>query len=308
MKRSAPALAALLLAALGSWLAFGGGGSSSADYTPFARCPLAERATDLCLYSRASGGELTVGSRTIPLSRPVVFQGGVHVIENARREVVHERFIAPIRGPALSLASQPVPGGLRGALDQNLLGRALRARLRRYLAAGSAANTLTITIELAAPVSTISLDIQNLIERSGIALTLPVKVGLSNPFLQSSCHVDTGAHPGAHPLYIGSDAHPIALALTTGTTDPPAPNRPVRGRVANTSVKDDYNVTAIGASSLVNNSFAAPTVHGCAGAQSPALERALDTGLGLPAPAGVNTAILQGALSDANAPAVRAHR
>jgi hypothetical protein len=304
MKRAAPALVALALAlaALGGWLAFGGGGSSSEDYAPFARCPLGERATDLCLYSRASGGELTVGSRSVPLSRPVVFQGGVHVLENGRREVVRERFLAPARGPALSLASEPVPGGLRSALERSLLPGALRARLARYLAGGPAANALAVTIELAAPASTIEIDIQNLIERSGIALTLPVKVRLSNPFLQSSCRA------GAHPLYIGSDAHPIALALTTGTTDPPAPNRPIHGRVAHTSVKDEYNVTAIGASSLVNNSFAAPAVHGCAGAQGLALQRALDAGLGLPAPAGVNTAILQGSLSDANAAAVRSAR
>jgi len=306
MRRAAPALVALvalLLAALGGWLAFGGG-SSSEDYAQFARCPLGELATDLCLYSRASGGELTVGSKTIPLTRPVVLQGGVHVIESAGREVVGERFVAPTRGPAFSLASEPVPGGLRGALDQSLLPSALRARLRRYLAGAPAGNELTIAIELAAPASTIDLDIQNLLERSGIALTLPVKVRLENPFLRSSCHA--GANAG--PFYIGSDAHPIVLALTTGTTHPPPPNRPIRGRVAHTSVKDEYNLTAIGASSLVDNSFAAPAVHGCAGAQGAALERALDAGLDLPAPAGVNTAILRGALSDANAPAVRAHR
>lgn len=308
MRRAALALVALPLAALGGWLAFGGG-SSSEDYAQFARCPLGEPATDLCLYSRASGGELTVGAKTIPLTRPVVFQGGVHVSENGRREIVGERFIEPTRGPAFSLASEPVPGGLRGALDQNLLPGALRARLRRYLAGAPADNELTIAIELARPANTIDLDIQNLIERSGIALTLPVKVRLENPFLRSSCHAGANAGPpNAGPLYIGSDAHPIVLALTTGTTHPPPPNRPIRGRVAHTSVKDEYNFTAIGASSFVNNSFAAPAVHGCAGAQGLALERALDAGLDLPAPAGVNTAILRGAVSDANAPAVRAHR
>ena len=62
-------------------------------------------------------------------------------------------------------------------------------------------------------------------------------------------------------------------------------------------------------SSFVNNSFAAPAAQGCGGSSSRAgpLDRAVDAELHLPAPAGRNTAILDGTLQEANAPAVRAH-
>lgn len=291
-------LTAVVAVAVTSWLVLRAGGSSE-DFAEFSRCPLADSATDLCLYSRASGGSLTVGSRSIPLRRPIVFQGGVHVREDSRREIVGERFLGPAYGYALSPTPEPLPGGLSAALDAGRLPSALRARLAGYLAGGARAGKLTATIELGAPARGVEIDTQNLIERSGVALLLPVKVRLGNPFLGSGC-------------YIGSDAHPIQLALYTGWTHPPGPNRPISGRVAHVSVTDEYSLTVIGESALVDNSFAAPAVHGCgdparAGAGSTgAIDRALDAGLGLPAPAGVNTAILDGTLSDADASAVRA--
>jgi len=41
---------------------------------------------------------------------------------------------------------------------------------------------VTATIELAAPASSIGIDVQDLIEAEGTALALPVKVKLSNGF------------------------------------------------------------------------------------------------------------------------------
>lgn len=294
--RAVLALLALLAVALTGWLVLRSGGSEN-DFADFSRCPLSDPATDLCLYSRASSGSLTVGSRTVPLSRPIVFQGGVHVIEDSQREIVGDRFLGAAHGDPLSPTPEPFPGGLRAALDASLLPSGLRARLRRYLASEPGANELTATIQLGVPARRVTIDIQNLIERSGVALVLPVEVRLANPFLGSAC-------------YIGSAAHPIPLALYTGWTNPPPPNRPISGRIAHTSVKDEYSLTVIRESALVDNSFAAPAVHGCAlqGTDAAPIDRALDAGLGLPAPAGENTAILDGALSDADASAVRAHR
>ena len=59
-------------------------------------------------------------------------------------------------------------------------------------------------------------------------------------------------------------------------------------------------------SSLVDNSFAAPEAQGCGSSRARPLDRAVNAGLRLPAPAGHNTAILDGTLRDANAPAVKA--
>jgi hypothetical protein len=50
-----------------------------------------------------------------------------------------------------------------------------------------------------------------------------VKVRLENPFLGSEC-------------YVGSNSSPVVLNLTTGTTSPPAPNKPIKGTVGNIEV------------------------------------------------------------------------
>jgi hypothetical protein len=288
-------LAVLVLAAvagLAVWLLDGSGGTDS-DYAAFSRCPLNERTTTLCLYTRSTGGKLTVGAKTVPLSREISLQGGVRVIENAEREVVHERFLAPTGGLALSRTPEPLLGGLAGAVDAQQLPSTQRALLARYLRTDESA--VTATIELAGPASVVGIDIQDLAERTGVALALPVKVRLNNPFLGSAC-------------YIGSDANPIRLAFISGTTSPPSPNHPISGRLGKTRIEDEYNLTIIGESALVDNSFSTPRAGGCGGVDAAQVDPAVNAALGLPAPAGKNTAILEGALYDANARAVRAHR
>jgi hypothetical protein len=285
------AIAVAVAAGLAVWLIDRGAGSS--EYAQFDRCPLSDPATTLCLYTRSTGGRLTVGTKTVPLSRSISLQGGVHVVENSERESVRDQFLAPVPGPALYSTPEPLSGGLAGAVSARLLPATQRALLERYLRAG--ATGVTATIELAGPPSVIGIDIQNLAERTGVALSLPAKVRLNNPYLGPAC-------------YVGSNAHPIRLSFLSGTTSPPAPNRPISGRLGKTRIKDEYNLTIIGESSLVDNSFATPGATGCGGANASQVDPAVDAAIGLPAPAGENTAILEGALRDANASAVRASR
>ncbi len=290
------ALAALAsLAALGwavSELTSSGGGGN--DYASFERCPLGDPRTDLCLYTHTVGGEIVVGEKTVPLSGTITLQGGVHVVQNGEREIVKDQFIAAAGGETLSRTPQVVPGGLPAVVDPGLLAPALRRAYRELVARGTA--PVTATIELAEPPSSIAIDVQNLIEGEGTALVLPVKVRLSGALLGAGCR-------------LGSSRRPVSLRLTTGRTDPPAPNRPIAGKTGKAKLKDDYNLTVMHGSSLVNNSFAAPTAEGCGGgARAGPLDRAVDGALHLPAPAGHNTAILDGTLQEANAAAVKATR
>jgi hypothetical protein len=266
------------------------------DYAPFRQCPLDDPATNLCLFTQTESGEFAVGEKTVPIDRTITLQGGVHVVENKEREIVRDQLIAASDGETLSRTPQPVPGGLRGVVDPELLTPGLRRAFDELIGGGTGAG-VTATIELAGPASSIHIDIQNLIEGQGIALALPVRVRLSNAFLGTDC-------------YIGSSRRPISLALSTGTTNPPPPNRPLAGRVGKAQFKDDYNLTIVTGSSLVDNAFAGPAVRGCGGSGSPgaAVDRAVNAELALRAPAGQNTAILDGTLRDANAPAVRASR
>src|SRR4029077_2980062 len=100
--------------------------------------------------------------------------------------------------------------------------------------------------------SSIVLNGQNLLEETGTALFLPVKVKLSNPLFGESC-------------YIGSNSAPISLPLTTGTTSPPEPNKPISGKFGKVEFKDEFGLTIVREDTLVNNSFAAPAAEGCGG-------------------------------------------
>jgi hypothetical protein len=269
------------------------GGGSKVSYAQFEHCPLRDPATKLCLFTQTTGGELIAGDTTVPLSRTVTLQGGVHVVENEEKEIVKDEFIAAKNGETLSKTPQPVPGGLRAVVDPSLLPPAPRRVFDEFLARGTA--QVTAMIELAAPPSSIGIDVQDLIEAQGTALALPVKVKLSSPFLGAGC-------------YIGSNARPIRLPLTTGQTHPLRPNKPIEGKVGKAKLKDDYNLTVIRGSSLVDNAFAAPAATGCGKTGDAAIDSAINAKLGLPAGPGHNTAILDGTLQDANAPAVRASR
>lgn len=59
------------------------------------------------------------------------------------------------------------------------------------------------------------------------------------------------------------------------------------------------------AGSLVNNSFAAPGAKGCGGIFSFLVDPFVNSIVGLPSPAGTNTAVLEGKLQTAEANAVR---
>ncbi len=129
---------------------------------------------------------------------------------------------------------------------------------------------------------TASLSTANFLARKGAAATLPIKVKLENPLLGESC-------------YIGSDSEPIELALTTGRTDPPAPNTPIEGAQGSARSLLEPIVTFNG-TSLVDNAFAVPGANDCLGLLGLVIDPLVDVEAGLPAAAGHNTAIMDGSL------------
>lgn len=227
-----------------------------------------------------------------PCQLTITLQGGVHIIENEELEVEGYQFIGAENGETLSKTPQSVPGGLAGLVKCFEISNFFE-RLACEVIFENGLTGVTATTELAAPASSIGINLENLISAHGAALTLPVKVKLSNPLLGESC-------------YIGSNAHPISLPLTTGTTSPPLPNTPISGKVGKVEFKDEFNLTIVRENSLVNNSFAAPEVEGCGGIFAFLIDPLVNAKLGLPSTAGHNTARLNGTLQDANAAAVKA--
>src|ERR1700676_3718690 len=252
----------------------------------FEQCPVSNAELEACIYGKTSSGEFTVGKKTVPITNPIIIQGGY--IENREKGVTE--FVGAANGETISKSPQTLPGGLAGLINCNEI-HELVLRLTCQLAFQNGLTGVSATTELAAPASQIVLNEGNLFQRKGIALSLPIKVKLSNPFLGSGC-------------YIGSNAHPIMLELTTGKTNPPPPNKPISGWGGSITENQEGTIIFVKGKILVKNSFAPPGAEGC-GALPFLIDPVVNLQAGLPAAAGHNTAILHSTLEISGATLIR---
>jgi len=255
------------------------------DYENFGDCPLGNLAVNLCVFAQTTSGEFTVGTAEVPVNKTITLQGGIIATEKAP---FTETFVGAADGNTLSKTALTVPGGLLKIVAPSVLPGFLQEILNEFVNKGLLG--VTATTEL---VGSIGINRNNLIEAEGIALTLPVRIHLENPFLGGGC-------------YIGSSSKPVTLNLTTGATSPPPPNESISGSPGEVEFKDEFNLIIVRKNSLVDNSFAAPVAKGCGGIFSFLVDPAVDAETGLPAEAGHNTAILDGLLENATATAVKA--
>lgn len=127
-------------------------------------------------------------------------------------------------------------------------------------------NQVSATAELAGTASSIRLDFSNL------GISLPIKLRLSNPLIGGNCH-------------IGTNADPAYLNLITGTTSPPAPNRPISGAIG---TQEDYpTYTVLRGNLNVDNSFRVPRAYNC-GIGLGLIDSVVNAKLKLPSAAGNN--------------------
>jgi hypothetical protein len=258
-------------------------------FAVFADCPLTNPEVRACVVAKTESGEFTVGSTTVPLKNSITLQGGF--FENEETEELE--FVGAADGNTLSKTPQSVPGGLAGLVKCYEISNFFE-RLACEVIFENGLTGVTATSELAAPASSIKLNEANLVTAKGTALSLPLKIKLDNPLLGASC-------------YIGSNAKPIVVDFTTGTTSPPEPNKPITGNPGTGTTEAEGEILVISNNSLVNNSFAAPKAEGCGGIFSFLIDPLVNAKLGLPSAAGHNTAILNGTLRQASAKAVKAH-
>lgn len=101
-------------------------------------------------------------------------------------------------------------------------------------------NSVLAITELAGPSSAIKI--------TPSEVRLPIKVRLVNLLLGMDCH-------------IGNNSHPVNLDLITGTTNPPAPNRPISGEFG-VPTPIPGGLALIG-NVNVDNSFAVPSATEC---------------------------------------------
>jgi hypothetical protein len=252
-------------------------------FTVFAQCPRFTKGVERCLAAEVESGSVTIGSTVVPIKNKFTLQGGIETNPTTGAE----HLVAALNGQTLTKAPQPVPGGLLGLVKCNeITGEGWPEKGARLACELVFENTLTgvnATTELARPASEVELNVSNLINEEGTALHLPVKVHLENPLLGSEC-------------YIGSSANPITLNLTTGTTSPPPPNKPISGKLGNIAshVYEGVTYLEITENTLVENAFAVPAASGCGGIFSFLIDPLIDSKLGLPSAAGLNSTIQNG--------------
>lgn len=246
-----------------------GAASLPKNLAKFANCPIDDPAVSLCLYSATTSTTFEIGSTTVSTTQPTTLSLGFSFDSNDQPVAV-----LPDNGTeALQSPSVPLPGGLLGipgAPDGGPL-------------------AVNVTPEL---VGTPQLSLANLLTKNGPALTLPIDVAISNTaidLLGDDCS-------------IGDASSPITLNLTTGTTDPPAPNTPIKGKLGKIVTKSN-GYLSISKLKLVDNAFAVPGAENCG--PGGILDQILDSDKGLPSAAGNNTAILAGASYTAPASLIR---
>jgi len=257
-------------------------GPPTGDFAVFSQCQL-KSIVENCIYAQATSGELQIGKDTVPITHTITLQGGSYAVGGG------EEFVGAVDGETLSRTSQSVPGGLPAVVAYGSLSTKARQTLYDELVEDGVTG-VTATIEL---VGNPGISLENFAIQNEVALSLPVKITLSNPFLGSDCH-------------IGSTTSPIVLNLTTGTTTPDLPNEPVTGTPGDLSVVIPSELIEFSGYELRDNAFAVPTAEGCGGIESSIVDPAVDTALALPSSDGHNNVDLKGTLKVAAEEAVLA--
>ena len=267
----------VLLAAL--VIASPAGAAPKGIFGVFGGCPVSElkgrSENSLCVYAQIAGGVLRVGRATVPIARTITMQaGGVPIGEE---DLVGWDMVPPSGGTIMSKTPLEVPGGLGGVVQCAAIG----GHVAEVSCGAAEGSEVTATIEVVPGSSDPAVIYLDGVSGNEPLVVLPTRVHLGNVFLGSSC-------------YLGSGSHPIMLEMTFGTTNPPAPNKPISGYNVGLQFEEENGVglLALGGSVLVDSEFSVPVAEGCGGQLSSLVDPVLDAKLGLPSTAGHNTAIL----------------
>lgn len=260
----------------------------------FSDCPTEEPGVTRCSYAETKGGEFAIGSTKVPIKETIILQGGA--IPTGNPENPKEFFLVPAKdGNSLSKVELNVPGGLLDFVNcEEIKGSGFFETLERAACKAIFENPkstgVTATTELAA--TTKNPPILNLIavnrEENKPGVTLPVRIHLKNPLLGNSC-------------YIGSEASPLQLQLTTGTSG----SKKGSSGIAETPEENEHAFLRLTGNSLVDNTFTVPVAEGCGEFFSFLIDPIVDAKLGLPSASGKNVAELNGTLNFATTEEVK---
>lgn len=266
-----------LLAAVGAAPA----SAASAPTGPYAgmgTCPLASAAMQDpgngavgCVVAVVNGGSFTIGSHvvTIPAGSPITTKFGVYWPANGPTVTFPDgnsteifSTVAPTDGQELTAAPLDVP--IPGIAD---FWPGVTSAITQIEPAGPITDFAPLAAGESYPV-----------------FKLPIKLHLENAFLGPNC-------------YVGSDSAPIVLQPTTGTTNPPAPNKPITGDPGTINFGSDPNgysdaIVGFTGATLVDNALPVPGANGCG--PFGAFDWIVNLLFGLPSAAGHNAVTFSG--------------
>jgi hypothetical protein len=270
-----------LLAAILGVLALAGSASAELtnEFKKFEFCPYTNTAVERCINSLTTGGEVVLGSKKVPIEKQVTLQGGYKETTFEGPEGEYAEFVGAANGVTLSKAPQNVPGGLAGLVNCKEISDFL-LRVSCELTLENGVTGVTSTLELAKSASDIRVSEIHLSEGIGVALKLPLKAHLENPFLGESC-------------YVGSSSTPIKWELTSGETTPPSGTTAITGKIGTVSFLENAQILKLTGNELVDNAWSAPAASGCGGALSLVINPIVNISAGLPSAAGKNSARLK---------------
>jgi len=286
-------MSVLLAAALASFAVLGFASQALAtkptgDFVNFGNCPTKTAGVNFCVYGLTTGGEFKIKKTEVPITKPITIQGGI--IEN--EETGAETWVNAANGAeTLSKTPENVPGGVLKLVAPSFFPEPLKKIWEEFIAKSFLGASATAELE-----GKITINRLSLLTGAPDALSLPVRVHLENEFLGPKC-------------YVGSASKPVTIELTTGTTSPPLPNKPIKGSIGEAELKDEAQLLILRKNELVNNTFSAPGAEGCGsqilfGLFTGVIDEAVNGEIGLPSTSGNNTAIFKGTLENASAAAV----
>jgi hypothetical protein len=282
-RRTAGVMCTAMIAAVFATLGLAGSASAFSElYSKFQYCPYKTEGILRCLHSVTEGGEVKLGNKEVPIVNPVTLQGGY-----GKATEGFAKLVAPTNGITLSKTPQPVPGGLTGIVPSASSPPLVKALINFFF--NNKLTAVNSVLELAGEVQISEANLRN---KEGVAMKMPIKVKLENPFLGKNC-------------YVGSDKAPIWWNLTAATTTPPKGTEPITGDTGTIQILDGGRILKVTGNKLVENNWAAPKASGCGGLISFLVDPIVNATTGLSAVAGKNAAILSNTIHIGVASAVK---
>ena len=278
------ACTALLIVALAA-LGFAGSASAklTGEFKKFELCPYKTAGVERCINSLTTGGQIVLGTKTVTIEKAVTLQGGYTEPAEEGSEAGFSKFFAATNGETLTKAPQNVPGALAGIVPEASASPLVKALVKFFFE--NKLTGVTSTLELAKSATDIKISEGHLAEGLGVALVLPVKIHLENPFLGKSC-------------FVGSSSSPITWNLTSGLTTPPKGITPIEGKIGDVSFLEKARILHLDNNELVDNAWSAPVASGCGGILSFLVNPIINGQIGLPVAAGKNVAKLKNTVNE----------